>query len=78
MVKYMNSPIVQFFELLKSGIWGTDIDMSVFHGDIDWNRIYCISEEQTVTALVFDGIARLPREKHPDKDMLFGKHSIAF
>lgn len=66
----MNSTTAQFLEFLKSGIWGTDIDPGAFHGEIDWNRIYCISEEQTVTALAFDGKERLPREMHPDMDML--------
>lgn len=53
-----------FLALLKAGLWGTFPDTSVFTPNIDWEEILRLSEEQTVTGVITDGIASLPRKYH--------------
>lgn len=60
-----------FLELLKSGIWNTDIDISPFKDEVDWNHISRLSREQTVVGLVTDGIVKLPKELRPSASSLF-------
>ena len=47
----------QFFALLRSGLWGTPADASLFTGGVQWDKIYTLSGRQTVYGLVGDGIA---------------------
>lgn len=59
-----------FFALLRAGIFDKPIDNTIFEGDVDWLSIIRIAEEQTVSALAFDGISHLPKKCHPDKNLL--------
>lgn len=59
------------FALLRGGLFGRTIDTSLFEGDVDWKSIMLLAEEQTVLALVFDGITLLPKSCAPDKEILF-------
>jgi hypothetical protein len=61
----------QFFELLRSGLWGHPADVSLFAGgSTDWDAIYLLSRRQTVVALVFDGMQTLPGSMHPHRELL--------
>lgn len=53
-----------FLALLKAGLWNTSPDFSAFTSNVDWKTILNISEEQTVTGIITDGIASLPKEYH--------------
>ncbi len=46
-------------------------DTSLFKGDVNWIAIYKLSQEQTVVAVVWDGIEKLPLELRPDKALSF-------
>ena len=64
--------IQQFFSLLRAGLWESHIpDTSLFRGDVNWIAIYKLSQEQTVVAVVWDGIEKLPLELRPDKALSF-------
>lgn len=55
----MDRTLSQFFNLLRAGI-GTDIvDPELFRQEVKWNRIYEIAENQTLLAIIFDGIEQL-------------------
>ena len=62
-----------FYILLRSGLWGNDIDdIDKFH-DIDadlWSDIYRISQVQTVQGIVYDGILKLPYNLMPPDKVL--------
>lgn len=49
----------QFLNLLRSGLWATDPDPKLFAVGTDWEAIWQIAKEQTVTGLVADGMTRL-------------------
>lgn len=60
--------IQRFFALLRSGLWGKAVESSLFaDGETDWDAIISMSMEQTVTALVFDGMETLPPALRPSK-----------
>lgn len=61
-----------FFELLKSGLWKTPIDIEVFHNmsNKDWKSVYNIASKQTVIGIVYDGISQLPKDYRPSTDLL--------
>ncbi len=62
----------QFFSLLRAGLWEEHMpDTSLFKGDVNWVAIYKLSQEQTVVAVVWDGIEKLPLELRPDKALTF-------
>ena len=60
-----------FLELLRSGLWDTELDLSLFKGDVDWKAVADIAKKQTVTGIVMDGIAKLPQELRPNKAIYF-------
>lgn len=68
----MNQMKEQFFELLKSGLWGTPCNLALFDGQTDWETIYRQAVQQAVTGLVFDGMQTLPKDKRPPR-MLYLK-----
>lgn len=61
-----------FFTLLRSGLWGTDIDsLSCFPiTDSEWNLIYKIAVAQTVEGIVYDGLQNLPVAYLPPRALL--------
>lgn len=51
-------------ELLRAGLWGSVPEPSRFI-KADWPSIFKLADIQTVGAIVFDGVALLPKECHP-------------
>ena len=49
----------QFFSLLRSGLWGSDVDAGLFCGEVDWKEIFTLARDQTVIGLVADGLENL-------------------
>lgn len=61
----------QFLELLRSGLWGTPADPSLFQQEsTDWKSILKTAKEQTVLVIVADGIETLPKELWPSKETM--------
>lgn len=59
MLKFKDSSIQAFFELLKAGLWGDgNLDMRI-DGTTDWNFIYQLAQEQSVQGVVLRGIEEL-------------------
>ena len=56
-----------FFILLRSGLWERDVeDLSSFPlSEAEWNSLFDLSRQQRVTAVVFQGINRLPDDLMP-------------
>lgn len=53
-----------FFALVKAGLWEQDIQLSQ-HGQIDFNQVYRLTEEQSVVGLVAAGIEHVIDLKVP-------------
>jgi len=49
----------QFFSLLRSGLWGSDVDAGLFCREVDWKEIFTLARDQTVIGLVADGLENL-------------------
>ena len=49
----------QFFSLLRTGLWGTEPEVSLFAGETDWETVFLIAKEQTVVPTVADGVESL-------------------
>jgi hypothetical protein len=60
-----------FLHLLRAGLWGTAADAAQCAGveGATWNRIFLMARSQAVTGLVFDGIATLPAEVRPPREI---------
>lgn len=65
-----NKVILQFFSLLRSGLWDIEPDLELFSKTVDWKSILVISEKQTVIGVVFDGILKLPSEMQPPQKLM--------
>lgn len=61
----------QLLSLLRAGLWGLAPESSLFEGDTDWAAIKKQADRQTVTAVVFDGMAMLPKELQPQQALKF-------
>lgn len=59
-----------FFSLLSAGVFNKPIDSHLFENDVDWPFIMRLAEEQTVSALVFDGLTQLPKNCLPEIEIL--------
>ena len=53
-----------FFALVKAGLWEQEVRLLPF-GDIDFNEIYRLAEEQTVVGLVAAGLEHVVDMKVP-------------
>ncbi|MGM9739297.1 MAG: nucleotidyltransferase family protein [Candidatus Cryptobacteroides sp.] len=60
----------RFFSLLRAGLFKRSIDTNLFKEDVDWPSVMRLAEEQTVSAIIFDGVSQLPKEYLPDKSVL--------
>lgn len=67
----MDRAQTQFLELLRAGLWAVAFDSEIFNPDsTDWRAILRIAKEQTMMAVVADGIETLPKELWPPKDIM--------
>ena len=67
----MNRAQTQFLELLRAGLWGVAADHESFKPDsVDWKAVLRIAKEQTMLAVVADGIETLPKELWPPKEVM--------
>lgn len=60
-----------FFSLVRSGLWGTAADASLFQSVTpdDWQELYRMAQSQALLALTFDGISTLPAELRPPRTL---------
>lgn len=58
-----------FLELVKSGLWETEVKLSSF-GEIDYSAIYNLAEEQSVIGLVTAGLEHVTDVKVPQEWLL--------
>ncbi|WP_418551237.1 nucleotidyltransferase family protein [Prevotella sp.] len=58
--------------LVRAGLWGQmSEDVSAFClSDVEWNGVYRLSRQHTVTALAFHGLSLLPEDKFPPQALL--------
>jgi hypothetical protein len=61
----MNRTEQQFFALLRSGLWDSPLEESLFTDDTDWLTILKIATKQTVSGIIFDGISKLSENSQP-------------
>ena len=61
--------IKAFFALLRAGLWGKEVRLSVF-GDIDFAKVQQIAEEQSVVGLIAAGLEHVVDNKPAKKDLL--------
>lgn len=67
----MDRAQTQFLELLRAGLWAVASDSEIFNPDsTDWRAILRIAKEQTMLAVVADGIETLPKELWPPKEVM--------
>ena len=53
-----------FFELVRAGLWNKEVRLSQY-GDIDFNEIYRLAQEQSVVGLVASGLEKVTNVKVP-------------
>lgn len=68
----------QFFSLLFAGLRREPVRIELFQSseEVDWILLLRISEEQTVVAVVWDGIMSLPKELHPSGAIWYRWYTI--
>ena len=62
----MNNLEEIFFVLLRSAMWNTVPALPRVVSDEEWNEIYAIAKEQTVSGIMLDAVAKLPDEQKPN------------
>lgn len=67
--------VIQFFSLLRSGLWGKQPDLTLFSNETDWKPILGMAQKQTVLGVVLDGVSGLRGELQPDKPTLLKAHT---
>ena len=62
----MNKSETAFLELLKAGLWGTEVREGDFlDKDIDWERVVELARQQTVVGIVGEAMSQLTRGVMP-------------
>lgn len=59
----------QFFELVRSGLWGRTPDAALFSGGADWNALLRMASMQSLTGIFADGASALPKELMPPAEI---------
>lgn len=59
-----------FFTLLRSAIWDKAAKLPYVPTEKEWNDIYTISKEQTVTGILLDAISKLPATHKPPRKLI--------
>lgn len=79
MALFDNRELHAFFALLKSGLWESEIDVEEFPNlaPAEWDAIYQMARQQTVTGLVYRGICHLPDELLPSDSQLMHWTAVA-
>ena len=72
MNRYSDKVHTALFTLLRSGLWERELDnLSCFPlSDGDWESLFRLSRQQTVTGMVFQGLHYLPDELLPPENLL--------
>ena len=65
-MKPLNKSVKSFFSLVRAGLWEQDVRLSQY-GEIDYNRIFSLAEEQSVVGLVAAGIEHIMDAKVPQE-----------
>lgn len=65
-LRFMDDNISVFFELVRAGLWETEVRLSQYNR-IDFNEVYRLAEEQSVVGLVAAGIDRIVDITVPQK-----------
>lgn len=64
----------QFFELLRSALWGTSVDEAWFTSDVHWGEILSLADRQAVLGLIGEAVATLPDKLQPDRQKRYRLH----
>ena len=59
-----------FLTLVRMGLGLNTAKQDVFPAQVDWGEIQALAIEQGLSAVVLDGIEKLPEEKRPPRLML--------
>lgn len=59
----------QFFELIRSGLWGHDADPTLFDTGTNWQLLYRMAAMQSMTVIFADGVNTLPKGLMPPPDI---------
>ena len=71
----LSADINIFLQLLRGSLWGQPIDgLPILP---DWENVYRLAAQQTVTAVVFDAVKQLPKEQAPATDLLLKWYGTA-
>ena len=59
----------QLLSLLRAGLGHGRLDAGLFAGAVDWETLYRMARQQTVSGIVFDGLKQLPAECQPPRSL---------
>lgn len=61
----------RIYALLRAALWQENIEESLFSGisPEEWNELYTMAVQQGVTAIVWDGVLRLPADCLPSREL---------
>lgn len=60
----------QFFALLRYGLGTDSAERNTFATYMEWDMLYRLSREQTLTAIILDGVSVLPKDMRPERTLL--------
>ena len=69
MGKCVNNNVIVFFELVRAGLWERDAQL-LQYGNINYDEIYRLAEEQSVVGLFAAGIEHVVDIKPPQEMVL--------
>ena len=77
----MDKTLQALFALLQAGLWGTfdEAAASAFPLSAgEWERVFTLARQQTVTGIAFRGLDFLPEESYARHSLLTGqsKHAL--
>ena len=67
----MYKNIIQiFFNLIRIGL-GEPVEDFPILVPTQWQKLYTLARQQAIVGVIYKSIERLPKEKHPPRELLF-------
>lgn len=67
----MDKDIIQiFFKLIRIGLDNSAEDFPILDST-QWQKLYTLARQQAIVGIIYKSIERLPKEKHPPRELLF-------
>ncbi|MFI3265240.1 MAG: nucleotidyltransferase family protein [Rikenellaceae bacterium] len=66
----------QMLELTRCGLWGRELNLSLFAQGVDWDEVLQLAKQQTLLGIISVAIEKLPMSMRPERNKALRLHQM--